>query len=1024
MQLFTRAALKNPTAVMLAIVAVVIFGILAVVAMPQQTFPNVSLPVINVVTTYPSASPSAVLDQVTKPIEAAVMGLDNVNTVISTSNQGLSVVTVEFNYGADMTKAQTAVNNTIRGLSLPAGAGTPSISTISFSQFPFMRLALTGASLQRLGQVATSTIAPALSSVSGVASVTVDGTAGSAVQITLNAASLAHYHLAAAQIEQSLAQATGQAPVGVASIGGLSVPVTAGTNLTAGRLGDLVVGTLPGVGAAGQTGAVPTLVTLRQVASVQMVPAPSGTISRLNGRQSVGISLIEQGNANTVDVAQSVQNALSTLRSSLPKGVKVVTLDNQATSIKSSVSGMLHEALLGALLAVLIIAFFLGSASSTLVAILSIPLSILVSLLVLNALGISLNIMTLGGIAVSVGRVVDDSIVLLENVFRKIQATPKEERAPATIIAGVREVANAVTSSTITTIAVFLPIGLVSGVAGAFFQPFAYTVVVSLLASLLVALMVNPVLVRYFILHGKVPTEREWILSAPYRRLLRWALSRRAVVLLIAALLFIGSLSLVPRIGTNFLPNSATPSANVSLSLPLGTTLASTAKEALRAEGVIRAQREVVQTQTVIGGGSTFEPGAASNQASFFVKLTASSNAQTFINRLITRLKALHISGSTWAASAGSSFAGGAQASQLQILVQSANAQHLAAASRKLTAIVERQKGVTQVQNDLSTTEPLVSIQIDPVKAAAYGLTPAEIMGQLSPYLTNNQISAVPDGGSRLPVYLRVGSAGPQGIAAIRAVTVSSALGSVALSSLASVRLTTTPASITRTNGNDTATVSGVITSANVGAVSAAVQKAITKTHVPSDVTISMSGVTQMQGQAFSQMGEAMLAAIFLVYLVMLLAFGEGRSPFAIMFSLPLAVIGALGGLYISGNQLGIPALIGMLMLIGIVVTNAIVLVDLVAQNRRRGLPVRDALIEAGAIRLRPILMTALATIGALLPLAYGGGGNGDLLISSSVAVVVIGGLLTSTLLTLVVVPVMYSLLHRRSTPVVEPVTP
>ncbi|EQD39571.1 acriflavin resistance plasma membrane protein, partial [mine drainage metagenome] len=259
-------------------------------------------------------------------------------------------------------------------------------------------------------------------------------------------------------------------------------------------------------------------------------------------------------------------------------------------------------------------------------------------------------------------------------------------------------------------------------------------------------------------------------------------------------------------------------------------------------------------------------------------------------------LKALHISGSTWAAAAGSSFAGGAQASQLQVLVQSANAAQLQSASQKVTAIIERQRGVTQVQNDLSTREPLVSVQIDPVKAAAYGLTPGQIMGELSPYLTNNQITSIPQGGTRLPVYLRVGREGPQGIAAIRSVAISSALGSVPLSSLATVRLTTTPASITRTNGNSTATVSGVITSANVGAVSAAVQKAISNAHLPSDVTISMSGVTQMQGQAFSQMGEAMLAAIFLVYLVMLLAFGEGRSPFAIMFSLPLAVIGALGG--------------------------------------------------------------------------------------------------------------------------------
>lgn len=1013
MELFTRGALKNPTALLLAVVAVIIFGVMAVVSMPQQSFPNISLPVINIVTTYPSASPNAVLDEVTKPIEAAVMGLANVNTVTSESDQGLSIVTIQFNYGADMTTAQSAVNNTMRGIALPSGAGAPSISTISFSQFPFMRLSLTGAGLGQLGRTASNTVVPALSAVPGVAAVQLDGTGGSAVQITLRPADLARYHIAAAQVEQALAQAAGQSPIGQAGVNGLSVPVTAGTALSLAHLGNLVVGT----GASqtvgtGTQGLAAASVTLSDVADVQRVPAPSGTISRLNGHQSVGISLIEQPNANTVDVAKAVQAVLGNLRQSLPAGVHIVTLDNQATSIKSSVSGMLNEALVGAVLAVAIIAFFLGSAASTLVAILSIPLSVLVSLLVLNTLGITLNIMTLGGIAVSVGRVVDDSIVLLENVFRKIQATPPEKRAPATIITGVREVANAVTSSTVTTIAVFLPIGLVSGVAGAFFQPFAYTVVISLLASLLVALMVNPVLVRYFILHGKVPAEREWGLSRVYRRLLGWALSRRAAVLGIAAVLFLGSLSLVPRIGTNFLPSSSTPTANVSMTLPLGTPLRATSSAALQAEGVIRSEAGVTQTQTVIGSAGTFSFGPSSNQASFFAKISAGRNVQDVIDRMVARLKALHIAGATWSASPGSSFAGGSSASQLQVLVQSTDSAHLGAASRKITEMLQHESGLSQVQNDLSTTAPVLQVQIDPAAAAAHGLTSGEIMGQIAPYLSNARVAALSQGTSRLPVYLRVGAQLPQGVAAVQAIPISGPAGSVPLSALASVQLANTPASITRTNGSNTATINAVITSPNVGAVSSAVQSAIAKMQLPSDVSVSMGGVTQMQGQAFGQMGEAMLAAMFLVFLVMLFAFGEGRSPFAIMFSLPLAVIGALGGLWLSGNQLGIPALIGMLMLIGIVVTNAIVLVDLVGQNRRRGLGVREALIEAGAIRLRPILMTALATIGALLPLAYGS--SGDLLISSSVAVVVIGGLLTSTALTLVVVPVMYSLLHRK----------
>lgn len=1013
---------------MLLVIIGIVGGIWSLLQMPMESFPSISAPIVNIVTQYSSAPPKTVATDVTTPVATALVGLAHLSSVNSTSSAGYSVVTAEFNVGASTQQTVSEVTQALQGLSLPSGVTAPAISTLSFGALPIVRLSLSGAPLSELGHLATHDVQPSLTGVAGVSSVTVAGATSHDIEITLNSAEMNRQHLSAESVTSDIQSALKSFPVGQTTVSGKAISVVAQSvansatalknlpisSLQAAQSPSAVQGFHTGAGTAVSQKTLPA-VTLGQVATVSTALAPSNTISRLDGRPSVTLNVTETANANTVTVAKAVMQQVSTLSSQLPHGVHLNVLENQATGVTQSVDGMAREALLGALLAMIVIAFFLWNGRSTLVAVVAIPLSILISIIFLNAIGITLNMMTLGGMAVAVGRVVDDSIVMLESVYRRIQATGK--RGADTIVQGSKEVASAITASTLTTIGVFFPIALVSGIVGEFFRPFAYTVVFSLIASWFVALMVNPILIHVFLRKGHIETKSEWAPSRTYRRILRWSLAHQGVVLLSSGILLIGSLALVPVIGTSFLPTTAAPSLDATMDLPAGTTLQTTNSKSLEVEKVIRRLHGVTEYQTTVGGGgSSFKPVARTSRASFYISLSPDANPQTLSTKLDSQLNGLHLSHATFSVTPGSAFQGGSSTNQAQVLVQSTNASKLAQASQTVANLMKNQSGVTQVTNQLSTNQPEVQVLVDAKKASQYGLSSTAILGQLEPYLNNSQvgtISADSTSSTQTPVYVQLKSSSASSLSNLRNLPIQTLAGStVALDKVAAVQLKSVQTTITETNGIPTATVSGVITSSNVGKVTRSIGQSIKNAHLPSGVTTVMGGVSQMQSEAFAQLGEAIVAAILLVYLIMVLAFGEGRAPLAILFSLPLAVIGALLGLFVSHQSLGIPALIGFLMLIGIVVTNAIVLVDLLQQHRKNGIDLEDAIVQAGSTRLRPILMTALATIGALLPLALGA--NDSSIISASLAVVVIGGLITSTLLTLVVVPIMYRLFHRK----------
>jgi len=716
-----------------------------------------------------------------------------------------------------------------------------------------------------------------------------------------------------------------------------------------------------------------------------------------------------------VQVTEKVREEMDTIAGSLPGDAKVEYVYDAANGINASIEGMMREGILGAIFAVIVILLFLRNWRATLIATVSIPLSILIAMAALGGTGITLNVMTLGGLTVAIGRVVDDAIVVIENIFRHLQ-----EGAPRnaeTIRAATAEVSSAITSSTLTTVAVFIPLGLVSGIIGKIFQPFAWTVGISLLASLLVAVTVVPLMAKWMLLRGKLPKHRDEATDPSrstvfYRGVLGWALDHRSAIIVGAVALFVGAVALMPLIGTGFVPETKEKYLNVAVEYPEGTKASVVDKTVTRVESVLEDHDEVDFYQTTVGASSSsvsMEGGlGGTNKAALFVRLDEEADTDKLMRELREETAPLHTGGAKVNFSAMSA-GGGSGALEVNI-----TGDDLGAIRTASDTVVERLKKVDDLENvasNLGVSRPQIVVDVDEAKAAKYGVNAAMVAGTVRGLVAEQKAGSVKIAGQPTDVMYTTKLSSADRKAKMRKLELTTPLGKkIKITKVASVTETGSPVGVLTLNGEQYATVSGHIAARDSGAVISAVKREIAAAKLPDGVKVEVSGQAEMMSESFSQLGLAMLFAIGAVYLVMVIAFGEAAAPLAIMMSLPLAVVGGLVGLFVAGVPLDMPAMVGALMLIGIVVTNAIVLVDRVRSNIVSGMVRRDALLEAGSTRMRPILMTAVATIMALIPLASGA--SEGALISQSLAVIVIGGLTTSTILTLVVVPVAYDLLE------------
>jgi hydrophobic/amphiphilic exporter-1 (mainly G- bacteria), HAE1 family len=1006
----TKISLRNRSIVALAVVAVLVLGGYAIMSLKEELIPDLTFPYLTVVTIAPGAAASDVEQTVTAPIEQAIKTTSDVKEYDSYSNEGMSIVTIEYEFGTDIQAKQAEIQQAVSGVqqALPQGTMAPEVAALNFNALPVVQLAVTSdLEPQPLAQLLASRVVPRLQAIADVQAVTVSGVEQQQLQIKLKPQQVLQLGVTPEQIMTAVTKANLTTGAGSVTSGSLVYPVTVSASApTVKAFRDLVL-----VPASAATGGAP--VTLGDIAVVHVAPAPVTAITRTNGEPSIGISVSKSSAGNTVDIADAVATSLPAVERDLGGKVQVTTVVDQATYIKQSISSLWREGLAGAVFAVLIIWVFLRSWRSTVIAGLSIPLSVIGALTLLWWRGESLNMLTLGGLTIAIGRVIDDSIVVIENAHRHLQ---EGDDIHAAAYSATREVAGAITASTLTTVAVFLPLGMVHGLASEFFRPFALTVTFALLASLLVALTVVPVAATWVLTKRQVGHRDPAELTGLQRRYLpalKLAIDHKVVTLVAAVAVFAAAMALTPLLKTNLFDSSAQNTMTVTQAMPAGTSLDATGAAATKIEDVLARTDGIDIYQMTAGStGSLFGAGggtgASSSQAVFTITTDPDMDKAAIIADVRAAVAGLDGVGVVTVSGEDSSMG---SSSAIEVQVSAASPVVLKKANDEVLAAVKAVDGLADVTSSLTEGRPSATVAIDQAKAAAAGVDPTTLNQYTTLILNGYPLGNVPVAGASLPAEVTVGDITlpplPGAVAAmLKRLPVPAADGMVPLGSVATVTEGTTPVQVTHVDGERTATVTASVVNNNIGAASSDTQAALDKVDLPAGATWTLAGATEMTSDVFRTLGIAMLIAILIVYIIMVATFRSLVNPLILLVSIPFAAVGAVLLLVLTGTSLGMPSLIGLLMLIGIVVTNAIVLLDLIEQFRRKGMDARAAVIEGARRRLRPILMTAIATILALIPMALGLGEGAFL--STPLAVVVIGGLFTSTILTLILVPVLY----------------
>lgn len=1060
------ASLANRSVVGLLTVLVIGVGLLSATSLKQELLPSFEVPQASIVTPYPGASPEIVDAQVSSVIEDQVRTLDNLVNVRSTSSANLSVVRVEFDFGTTTADVEEKLNSVISSVqdSLP-GDVSPRVISGSFDSVPIIVLSVasTTGDNDALAEILADVAVPILSQVPGVQEITVAGGKQKQITLDLKADVLRANGFSQQAIVDALRANGFVIPAGsiLDNAGELQIEVGTQVNsleefkklplipanpqanqAAAAAAAQAAAAQAAAAAAQGAPGlptaeileepAAPEILTIADVADVTYDYAPVTSISRTNGLDSLGIQVTKTQDGNTVAISNGVQDKIEELKEKLGGKVEINAVFDQGPFVEKQLENLTIEGSLGLTFAILIILVFLGSIRSTLVTAISIPTSLLVTFAGLLISDYSLNLFTLSALTIAVGRVVDDSIVVIENINRHLSYGEEKKSA---IIQAVKEVAGAITSATITTVAVFLPVALVGGVVGELFRPFSLSFTIALLASLVVSLTIVPVLAYWFlkapVIEGleSATTEtevseqmekareveeqkekRSW-LQRGYIPVLRTTQAHPVVTLIAAAAVLGFTISLVPQLKTDFIGDFGGDTFSVRQEMPAGSTFQQrdTASEVV--ENLILEQEGVETVLATFGGRADGRVnfGGNANATTIQVSLSKDADGDAIKEAVQSGIDGRSDIGETSITAGGGPAVGGSGTIDIKIAGTSDEA--LFAAVDRVRSGMTSVQNISEISSSLSEQQRTLKITVDRVKAAESGLTEIQVSGLVSSTLRPSSIGNVNIENEATPIFI-VQDSTPATIEEISAISIPTRAGVIELQDIATIQEVQAPVSITSEKGERVATVALTPDSDDLGAVTREVTAALAEIDLPLGATATIGGVSAEQTESFEQLGLALLAAIAIVYLVMVATFSSLVQPLILLISIPFAATGALGLLLLTDTPLGVPALIGMLLLVGVVVTNAIVLIDLINQYRKQGKTIQQSIMDGSRQRLRPILMTALATIFALSPLAFGITGGG--FISQPLAIVVIGGLVSSTLLTLIIVPVLYWLIEGR----------
>lgn len=1032
-------SLGNKFAIFLMVLLVILGGVYASAKLKLELLPDVENPMISVQTTMPGATPQTTQDEISSKIDSQVRSMAYVKSVKTESIQNASIVTVEYNNDTDMDKAEEQLKKEIDKIKFKDGVSDPELTRNSMDAFPIIAYSLTDKDndLKSVTKKLNQQLIPKLQTIDGVQNAQLNGQTNREVTLKFKQKELDSKGVTADDVENYLKTATRETPLGLFQFGDTDKSIVVDGQFTSvNAFKNLKIpATIAGQGQSSDSGSddnqdseslmpsesssassskqgssssMPSF-KLKDVADIS-VGDERTSISKTNGKDAVNLQITKAQDANTVQVAKDVQKKVDEFEKNNSEMKAIKTMDT-AKPIEDSLYTMIEKAALGTIVAIVVILLFLRNIRTTAISIVSIPMSILIALVALKLSNVSLNILTLGALTVAIGRVIDDSIVVVENIYRRLSDRNEQLKGDSLIVSATTEVFKPILSSTLVTIIVFLPLAFVSGSVGEMFRPFALAITFSLLASLLVSITVVPALGSTLFRKGiqtKPEKQAQGVISSGYKKLLYWSLNHKWIVIIISIVLLVGSIGLgAAKLGTSYISSGDNKFMALTYTPKPGETEKSVLEHGEQVQKYLKTKNKVKTVQYSVGGPTPSDPTGSTNSMALMVDYDKDTpNFEEEPDKVLKHVDSFKHPGQWKNQDLGT----GAGNDSIEVTVQGPSTDAIKGTVHKIESTMKDVKGINNVKSDLSETYQQYEVKVDQNKAADNGISASQLAMNLNENLPEKTVTTVKENGKKIDVKVKQNKQTDWSQNKLENIKLKKPTGgTIKLSEIAKLEKSSTPSKLTQEDGDYSTTVSGKITNSDVGGTSQKVMSKVNKMDKPHGVKVNVGGATDDINSAMTQLAIAMLAAIIIVYLILVITFKGGLAPFTILFSLPFTIVGVVLSLVITGETISVPSLIGMLMLIGIVVTNAIVLIDRVINNEKSGMDMKSALIEAGGTRIRPILMTAIATIGALVPLLFGE--DSSILISKGMAATVIGGLISSTILTLIVVPVIYEIL-------------
>lgn len=1008
-------SIKQPVFITMVVAAIIVLGAISYTRLPVDLYPDISVPVVVVRTLYPGAGPEDMESLVSKPIEEALGSLNGVDTVRSTSSESLSLVVVGFRMEYPARRAADDVRERLASIrdSLPRDIREPVVLRFDPAMLPILTFGIAARDASRgpeeLRRLAEDTIKPRLERLEGVAGVEVSGGLEREAQVELSLDRLLAYRVAVPQVVAAIKAENLSLPAGRLSEGQQELLLrTSGEFKGLDEIGSVIVGGPPGLP-----------VYLRDVATIKEGFKEVRSLTRLDGRESVVLSLRKQSGSNTIEVAERARREMKRLLQDYPDLEIAVGFD-QSTYIRQVTDATMENLILGGILATLVVFFFFRDVRNTLVTVIGLPMIVIGTFGVLYFMKFSLNMITLMALSLSIGMLIDDAIVVRENIFRHMERGSHPREAASQ---GTAQIALAVMATTFTIVAVFFPIAFATGLVGIFLRDFGWTVSVAVLISLFEAFTLAPMLSAYFFRPMQEEPERRGVrgflegwgdlyryLDRGYRRLLGWALGHRWQVVSVGLLAFLASLVVLPFMTRAFVTPFDRGEFEISLELPPGAALSETDRMARRAEEILFQQPEVAHVFTTVG----VEEGGG-ERASLYVQLKRKGETPAFQQRMRGLMEGLGKLAFTSEETANMPGATTAVASAVlgrpvQINIRGSSFQELDRASQQTLDLLRDVPGIVDLDRSVKPGKPELRLEVDRARASDLGISTALVGTSLRTLVNGEVASKLRRGGEELDILVRLRPEDRSRAEDILSLTLPSPKGGfVPLGSITKLRSATSPSQIERENMERQVVVGANYYGRPLEQVQREAATRLRELRLPPGYSFRFAGQAELQEESFSSLTFSLGLSVIFIYMVLASQFGSFVHPFTIMLALPLAVVGGLSALLLTGKNLDVVSMIGVILLMGLVTKNAILLVDFTNRLRREGLERNEAILTAGPIRLRPILMTTLAMIFGMLPIALGLGAGSEM--RAPMGITVIGGLVTSTLLTLVVVPVVYTLL-------------